>query len=255
MGQAGLARSSYATAINNNGKVVGQSWDHSDDPDGPHAHAMLWAVDGAGTVTTRDLHEEISGALGFLNSVAEGINDSGQVVGRAYDGIRERAFLWDNGGVTMLDVGVDPSFSSFAYAINNADPVQIIGGAHGSGGGSRVVFLWTVLSDGTVSTEELPPPAGFEWGWPTDLNDIGEAVGDASPDGQGDGHAILWTFDTQTDETIAVDLGVGSAEAIDDSASLAGLRRVVGSTTITSGKGRNKTSNPRAVLWEVEPIG
>jgi hypothetical protein len=48
----GLARSSYTTANNNNGQVVGQSFDHSDDLDAPHAHAMLWTVDGAGNTSS-----------------------------------------------------------------------------------------------------------------------------------------------------------------------------------------------------------
>ncbi len=252
----GLARSSYATAIDNSGQIVGQSWDHSDDLDAPHAHAMLWTVDGAGNVTTRDLHEETF-ALGFINSLAEDINDRGQVVGRAYDGFRERAFLWDNGVVTMLDDPVDPGFSTFANAINNADPVQIIGAAQDQSGTVRAL-LWTV-SGGTVQTEELPVLAGFGPGWPKDLNDTGEVVGNSgSPlNGQGgDGHAILWTFDPQTDERIAVDLGAGAigAHGIDNSASLAGLTRVVGATTIELGKGRKKSKSSLAILWEVEPI-
>lgn len=250
----GLARSSYATANNNNGQVVGQSFDHSDDPDAPHAHAMLWTVDGAGNTTTRDLHKETFGELEFLRSVAEGINDHGQVVGWAYDGSRERAFLWDDGVVTLLDGAVEAGFLSFAYAISNADPVQIVGGAHDQSGGSRRALLWTVLSDGTVETEELPPPAGFEGSWASDVNDAGEVVGSSRPTNNSqDGHATLWTFDP-TGERIAVDLGQGWARAIDNSASLVGLTRVVGSTRVLEGKGRKKTSNNHAILWEVEPV-
>ncbi len=246
----GLARSSYATAINNSGQVVGQSFDHSDDPDA--AHAMLWAVDGAGNVTTRDLHKEWFGDNGFINSLAEGINDRGQVVGQAFDGTVERAFLWDDGVVTFLDDDVEADFHSFAYAVNNTNPVQIVGGAHDQTGGSRRGLLWTV-SDGTVQTEELPVLAGFGPGWPTDLNDRGEAVGDASPlNLQGDNHAILWTFDPQTDERIAVDLGSFGAQAIDNSSQ--GLTRVVGLTRVTVGKGRKKTTNNHAILWEIVPI-
>ena len=244
------ARSSFANGVNNAGQAVGQSFDHPDDPD--HQHAMLWTVNG-GTVTTRDLHEETLAALDFVNSQAEDINDLGQVVGWAWDGFQERAFLWDNGVVTMLDDDVDPGFYTFAYAINNADPVQIIGGVHDQSGGSRRALLWTV-SNGTVQTEELPVLAGFDPGWPVDLNDRGEAVGGASSlNGQGDGHAILWTFDPTTGARIVVDLGIGGANGIDNSASL-GLTRVVGFTTLEVGKGRKKTRNNHAILWEVVPI-
>jgi probable HAF family extracellular repeat protein len=246
------ARSGEATAINTNGQVVGHAFDHPDDPN--HGHAMLWTVDGAGIVTTRDLHEETFGALGFINSVAEGINEGGQVVGRAYDGFRERAFLWDNGNLTFLDGEVEAGFHSFAYAVNNADPVQIVGGAHDQSGGSRRALLWTIQPDGTVVTEELPPPAGFEWSWPTDLNDIGEVLGGSRPQESGhDDHATLWTFAPNTGDRVVVDLGVGGASGIDNSASLVGLTRVVGTTTIEVGKGRKKTKNNRAILWEIEP--
>lgn len=247
------ARTSRTTAIDNSGQVAG--YGNPADPDlvTDQAHAILWTVDAAGIVTARDLRETFQ-ALGFLQSIPEGINDRGQVVGWAYDGFRERAFLWDNGVVTLLDDAVAPDFFSFAYAINNADPVQIVGGAHDQTGSSRRALLWTVLADGTVLTEELPLPAGFESSWPTDLNDVGEVVGSSEPQASGqDGHATLWTFDPNTGARTIVDLGVGWAGGIDNSASLVGLTRVVGSTTITVGKGRKKTTNNSAILWQVEP--
>jgi probable HAF family extracellular repeat protein len=253
----GLARSSSATAINNSGQVAGQANDHPKHPG--RTHAMLWTVDASGNVTTtRDLHEEFM-ALGFTQSIPEGINESGQIVGWAYDGFqkRERAFLWDDGDVTFLDDDVETDFLSFAYAINNADPVQIVGGAHDQTGSSRRALLWTVLPNGDVLTEELPPPAGFEWSWPADLNDIGEVVGGSRPQASGpDDHATLWTFAPNTTDRIriVVDLGIGGANGIDNSASLKGLTRVVGYTKIELGKGRKKSKNNHAILWEVEPI-
>jgi uncharacterized membrane protein len=245
-------RSSFATAINNNALVVGQSFDHPDDLDAPHAHAMLWAVDVDGiTVTQRDLHEETFSE--FKNSIAEGINDADQVVGQAYDGIHERAFLWDNGNVKFLDDDVDPSFHSFASAINNANPVQIVGVAHDQTGGSRRVLLWTVLADGTVLTDTLPTLAGFEFSSPTDLNDDGEVVGTSNPSNNlQDPHATLWTFAPNTTDRTTVDLGIGWATSIDNSA--VGLTRVVGGTNTSEGKGRRRTRNNHAILWEVAPV-
>jgi hypothetical protein len=62
-------------------------------------------------------------------------------------------------------------------------------------------------------------------------------------------------FDPRTGgERIAVDLGQGRARAIDNSASLVGLTRVVGSTSVLVGKGRKQTSNNHAILWEVVPV-
>jgi probable HAF family extracellular repeat protein len=246
------ARFVFTTGINNVGQVAGWASGHPQHPD--QSHAMLWTVDGVGSATVRDLYEDFT-ALGFSQSIAEGINEGGQVVGWAFDGSRERAFLWEDGTVTLLDGEVEPGFQSFAYAVNNADPVQIVGGSHDPSGGSRRALLWTILPDGTVVTEELPPPAGFEWSWPTDLNDIGEAVGGSRPQSGQDDHATLWTFAPNTGDRVVVDLGMGGAGGIDNSAWLVGLTRVVGTTTIEVGKGRKKTRNPRAILWEVEPPG
>ena len=245
--EMGLARSSYATAINNSGQVVGQSWDHSDDDeDGPHQHAMLWTVVDGGNVTTQDLHKDFGSE--FVNSVANGINDSGQVVGSASDGIRERAFVWDEDANGVVTVTMLTVLSSGASAINKDG--QITGIAVDQSGEWRAL-LWTVV-DGSVEVEELPVPAGLNASLPSGLNDFGEVVGPASPTtGKEGSHAILWTFDPLTYERIAVDLGVGSAQAIGNSAS--GLTRVVGFTTITSGKGRNKNEGTRAIVWEVGP--
>jgi probable HAF family extracellular repeat protein len=247
------ARFVFVKGINNGGQVAGWASGHPQHPD--QSHAMLWTVDGVGGATVRDLYEDFA-ALGLSQSIAEGINERGQIVGWAHDdGGREHAFLWDNGNVTLLDGEVEPGFQSFAYAVNNADPVQIVGGSHDQSGGSRRVLLWTILPGGTVATEELPPPAGFEWSWPTDLNDNGEAVGSSRPQNGQDDHATLWTFAPNTGDRVGMDLGVGGAYGIDDSASLVGLTRVVGATTIEEGKGRKKTRNPHAILWEIEPPG
>ena len=239
---------SSATAVNNNGQVAGWSFDHPDDLDAPHQHAMLWTVDGFGTVTTQDLLEDFVAAGGFVNSLAEGINDHGQIVGRANNLLApgEQAFLWDDGDVTILGAGLH----SWAMAINNIG--QIVGGSRDQSG-SQKALLWTVLADGTVLTEELPVLAGFESSLLTDVSDAGEVVGSSSPSNNlQESHATLWTFDPTTGARIVVDLGIGYATGIDNSAS--GLTRVVGVTKLEVGKGRKKTRNNHAVLWEVVPI-
>ena len=83
----------------------------------------------------------------------------------------------------------------------------------------------------------------------------GKWWGGASPlNGQGDEHAILWTFDPETGDRVVVDLGAGVAQVIDNSASLVGLTRVVGYVDVESGKGKKKTTTRKWLLWEVEPI-
>jgi probable HAF family extracellular repeat protein len=98
------ARFRLALALNNSGQVVGMS-----DTRGGQDHAFLWRD---GTMT--DL-----GTLGSQFSQAQGINDSGVIVGYSAD-----AFRYSSG--TMSNLGDLPGASlGVAYGINNNG--QIVG--------------------------------------------------------------------------------------------------------------------------------
>ena len=74
---------SYATSINNSGQAVGySSLAYSDD------HATLFSN---GTVT--DLNSLVDATLGWQLYAANGINDSGQIVGNGYINGQDHAFL------------------------------------------------------------------------------------------------------------------------------------------------------------------
>lgn len=80
------------------------------------------------------------GTLGGPSSSALDVNDSGQVVGWAFNAAgQQRAFVWTpaNG---MLDLGTLGGPSSSAHAINNAG--QIVGEST-TGSGQNHAFLWT----------------------------------------------------------------------------------------------------------------
>ena len=66
------------------------------------------------------------GTLGGSKSLANGINDAGQIIGWSHTlGGESHAFLYQNG--VMDDLGTLGGSESFAYAINGAG--QIVGGA------------------------------------------------------------------------------------------------------------------------------
>jgi probable HAF family extracellular repeat protein len=108
--------STWATAINDAGQIVGQSARPSTDTQvGAHT-AFLWQ---AGQMT--DL-----GTLGGRHSLAQALNNAGQVVGYSDrpSQTHRHAFLWQNGRMSDLNV-YGSETTSAAYAINDAG--QIVG--------------------------------------------------------------------------------------------------------------------------------
>jgi probable HAF family extracellular repeat protein len=133
--------SSYATAINATGHVVGYGstyvngrWDE---------RAFLWTPEGG----MQDLGAPPLPAGYSPYSVALGIDDQGRVSGFAYfaqaDGsVRLRAFLWENG--TWTDLGGPEGGSSYGRGMNNQG--QIAGIKCSS---SCTAALWTVSFAGS----------------------------------------------------------------------------------------------------------
>jgi probable HAF family extracellular repeat protein len=115
-GSYGEGSYSYATAINNSGTVAGEALSASG-----YGHAFSYTVAGGMT--------DLGTLPGGLDSVAEGINDSGTVVGWTgytpgaqgygpyYYGT-DQAFSYSGGVMTGL--GTLGGTSSAAYGINNA---------------------------------------------------------------------------------------------------------------------------------------
>ena len=145
-------------------------------------HATLW---NNGTVT--DL-----GTLGGTSSYANGINDSGQVVGisNIHSNMETHATLWSNGTVT--DLGTLGGIGSAAFGINASG--QIVGYAYTSGNGPPHATLW---SNGTVTDlNSLLNASTVSAGWVLNeahaINNSGFIAGIASNSILGiDSHAFL----------------------------------------------------------------
>ncbi len=116
-----------------------------------------------------------------LGSVAQAINDRGQIVGESSGGLKKgrHAFLWQNG--KMRDLGTLGGGSSFATAINNGGQVV---GTSTTKDGSYHAFLW---QNGRMrDLGEFNPAA---------INDRGQVVGSGRLPGRSAWrawHARLW---------------------------------------------------------------
>ena len=110
---------------------------------------------------------EIAPPPGVLETDANGINDSNQVIGRIRFGDHDHPYVWQNGH--MIDL-FDPSSpnGSYAFGINNAGHVV---GAIGPPTGGALPFFWNGSDLVTLAT-----PNGAE-GYPTGINGSGEMIG------------------------------------------------------------------------------
>ena len=157
-------RSSYASAINNSGQVVGGSYTIDNQ-----MHAFITDADGVGMT---DLN--VGGSFSYANA----INNSGQVVG-ASDG---QAFFTDPNGIGTVNIGVLLGGVSQAWDIN--DSGQVVGNFSDDIFSNHTsAFLY---SDGVITNISLLAPV-IAAGW-TDLharaiNETGQIVGYGSLDG------------------------------------------------------------------------
>jgi probable HAF family extracellular repeat protein len=156
---SGPAGTSFATAVNDSGQVVGYSSVPGDDS---ATHAFRW---------TAGLMQPL-GTLGGPLSVATDLNSSGQVVGWSTDASGEtRGFLWTETR-SMVDLGAVRAewFSDLKPLAINSNG-QVIG-ERATGG----AFVWTE-ERGMVALEPLP---GFTRSRALRQNDSGEIVGISS---------------------------------------------------------------------------
>ena len=118
------------------------------------------------------------GTLGGSNSGAVGLNDLGQVVGRAdtAGATEQHAFIWQNGALT--DLGTLGGTYSHAYDINCSEKAV---GLATTATGDYHAFLW----QGGVMTDISTLPGNMT-SWAQGINESGQIVGISGS------HAFLW---------------------------------------------------------------
>jgi probable HAF family extracellular repeat protein len=112
LGGLGGLFNNAANAINNKGQVVGQS----DVPDDSVTHAFLWqdgVMTDLGTLPGVEVQDN---NLPDITSLAEDINNKGQIVGPSCDvNFNCRVFLWENGVMTDLNALIPPDSPLYLY--------------------------------------------------------------------------------------------------------------------------------------------
>lgn len=159
LGALGPTSSSNAFGINDAGTVVG--W--SDEAQGPRlTQVTKWPGSGGGPIALNDFPS--------IASLAEDINNAGQIVGSAAFDARghDQAFIWTPQG-GLQDLGTEPAFFSFANRINEKG--LVIGGLRVTPPDSNG-FIWSrehgLLVIGTPGVDRSDATA---------LNNRGQVVG------------------------------------------------------------------------------
>jgi probable HAF family extracellular repeat protein len=195
---------SVASAINNSGQVVGES-----NTVGAY-HAFLWTAGGTSGVAGNPQMQDLGTVAGLDLSMAQAINDSGQVAGfaqSASDNSFRDAFYWN--GSAIQDLGALGGTYTDAFGINNAvanvHTVQVVGRSNTASGESHA-FLW---QDGVMTDLNALIPADSGWilGTAQGINDDQQIVGWGPHNGQT--HGFIWQLGSSTAPT---DLGAFSGD-------------------------------------------
>lgn len=229
---------SNAFAINSRGVIAGLAQNGAIDP------LLLsspppWGVQVMHAVTWQDGHITDLGTLGGYLSVAQAINDRGQVVGLALNdipdpvsafglfvGTQMRAFLWLSG--VMQDLGTLGGPDAWADAVNERGQVAGIAFTNAvinpiTGVPTTDPFLW---ANGTM--QDLGTLGGA-YGFANALNNQGQVVGFSDLTGDLTLHPFSWTSSGGMKDLGTLGGDNGQATALNDAGYVVGVADLPGS--------------------------
>ncbi|HEX4795124.1 MAG TPA: DUF3466 family protein [Humisphaera sp.] len=225
---------SSASAINNNGTIVGSSATAAVDSKGKAInHAFLWS--------SGQIHD-LGTPQGEVSSGAAAINDLGQIAGSSSNGTRSHAYRYDHG--TFTDLGTLSGTNSSATGINASG--QVVGYSE-----TLQTNQYGVISHGFI----------FDQGPMTDVTpgSLNGIVHGINASGQmaidtyfGDGEESLQSFLYQNGQFIHIANSFG-AYAIDNAGQVTGTSSTTGHPFLFSGGvktnlgGLGQATNPSAI--------
>ena len=181
-------QSVYATGINNNGDVIG---------DTSGGQAVLWK---AGSTTPIVLGGLWNGGSTFATS----INNNGQIVGySAINNHMYEAILWQLGSTTPIDLGtLQAPLGGGGFATSINDSGQVVGYAQNTSSYITDAVSWQVGMPTVTDLGTLTPSNSNSSSQANGINASGQVVGQSTSLLGGE-HAALW----EPSSTTPIDLG------------------------------------------------
>jgi uncharacterized membrane protein len=211
---------SEAAAVNNDGTIVGHSWNSAS------SHVVLWNR----TLAIRDL-----GRLSGLDTRAFAINDSGVAVGAGYAYLFTKAWVYEPTAARITELPV-PANTLHAEATAINDRGEIAGTI--SAAGSVQAVKW---APGTRTLSVLRLPANASTVRVSGINSAGAVVGTV------DRRPVLWTSSSAAPVFLPLgNASAGRANAIDDDGVIVG-KIIFDPSSPQAGPGAIETG--KAALW------
>lgn len=175
----------FASDINDHGKVVGSSYTLNQTPLGLMQHPFVWENGVMRDLGLLDSGDQDGGAAA-INSHGQIVGASGRTDPETYESFY-RAFLYSDGVMTALPV---PSWEAHAGDINDHGTIV---GTMRAGGGVSNYHAW-IYVNGTVTNLNhlIPQYSGLHIAFAHSVNNAGQIAATAF-DSRGSYHAVLLT--------------------------------------------------------------
>ncbi len=182
-----------ALSVNAAGNIFGDGC----SPDFVECHAAFWANSASTPVALAspggDFIYTDAGTVSSGGTVADGLNNSGNMAGLAYnaDFSQTRAVFWASSSSPAVILSTSDDFSN-GTAEGIGEKGQIVGTAYNADFSDSHAFLWrNANSPGIDLNTLIRPNSGWELNIARSVNGSGAITGEGSLNGVGHGYALI----------------------------------------------------------------